>query len=46
MESLVTSHFGETILDALFAEYTRCVAQHLQQEKTKFNVIDLTLKKV
>jgi hypothetical protein len=45
MESLITSHFGQTILDALFEEYTRRVARHLEKEKTKFNVIVLTLKK-
>lgn len=44
MESLVTSHFRETILDTLFME--RRIAQHLEKEKTKFNVIDLTLKKM
>ncbi|KAM0914437.1 hypothetical protein ACQ4PT_011611 [Festuca glaucescens] len=46
MESLVTSHFGETVLDALFEEFTRRVAEHLEKEKTKFNVIVLTLKKI
>jgi hypothetical protein len=46
MESLVTSHFGESILDMLFEEYTRRVANHLKKEKTKFNVIVLTLKKL
>jgi hypothetical protein len=44
MESLVTSHFRETIFDTLFME--RRVAQHLEKEKTKFKVIDLTLKKM
>lgn len=46
MESLVTSHFGEAILDMLFEEYTLRVANHLEKEKTKFNVIVLTLKKL
>jgi hypothetical protein len=30
----------------LFEEYTRRVAGHLEKEKTKFNVIVLTLKKI
>jgi len=46
MESLVASHFGEDILDALFEEYTRRVTGHLEKEKTKFTVVVLALKKI
>ncbi|VAI84723.1 unnamed protein product [Triticum turgidum subsp. durum] len=46
MESLVASHFGEDILDALFEEYTCRVAGHLEKEKTKFTVVVLALKKI
>ncbi|KAL6606951.1 hypothetical protein ACP70R_042604 [Stipagrostis hirtigluma subsp. patula] len=46
MESLVASHFGDTILDALFTEYTHRVAKHLEKEKTKHAVIVLSVKKV
>ncbi|KAK3132076.1 hypothetical protein QOZ80_6AG0515420 [Eleusine coracana subsp. coracana] len=46
MESVVASHFGDTIIDMLFTEYARLVAKHLKKEKTKHAVIVLTMKKV
>jgi len=44
-EPLIASHFGETILDALFKEYAQRVAKHLEKEKTKHAVIVLSMKK-
>ncbi|TVU11857.1 hypothetical protein EJB05_45466 [Eragrostis curvula] len=46
MESLVASHFGDSIIDTLFTEYARRVAKHLKKEKTKHAVIVLSMKKV
>ncbi|KAJ1265546.1 hypothetical protein BS78_08G084000 [Paspalum vaginatum] len=46
LKSLIVCHFGETILDALFAEFTCLVAKHLEKEKTKFAIIAMSLKKV
>lgn len=45
LESLIASHFGKTILDTLFVEYTHRIAKHLEKEKTKFALIILSLKK-
>jgi hypothetical protein len=45
MEPLVASQFGEAILDKLFQEYARRVAQHLENEKTKHAVLVLSIKK-
>uniref|UniRef100_A0A0E0L9V3 Uncharacterized protein n=1 Tax=Oryza punctata TaxID=4537 RepID=A0A0E0L9V3_ORYPU len=46
LESLIASHFGGSILDALFEEFRSLVAQHLKREKTKFAVIVMSLKKI
>ncbi|TVT99276.1 hypothetical protein EJB05_55351 [Eragrostis curvula] len=46
MESLVASHFGDTILDMLFAEYAGRVAKHLTEDKIKHAIIVVSLKKV
>jgi hypothetical protein len=45
MEPLVISQFGERILDKLFKEYTRHVAKHLENEKTKHVVLVLSIEK-
>lgn len=45
MEPLVASQFGEAILDKLFQEYARRVAEHLENEKTKHAVLVLCMKK-
>ncbi len=46
LESLIASHFGGNILDALFQEFRSLVAQHLKREKTKFALIVMSLKKI
>uniref|UniRef100_A0A0E0DZQ7 Jasmonate O-methyltransferase n=1 Tax=Oryza meridionalis TaxID=40149 RepID=A0A0E0DZQ7_9ORYZ len=46
LESLIASHFGESILDVLFQEFRPLVAQHLEREKTKYAVIVMSLKKI
>ncbi|TVT99283.1 hypothetical protein EJB05_55358, partial [Eragrostis curvula] len=45
METLLASHFGESVLDALFNEYACKVAEHLKWHKTKYSVIVLSLEK-
>jgi hypothetical protein len=45
LKSLIVCHFGETILDAWFAEFRCLVAKHLEKEKTKFTIIAMSLKK-
>lgn len=45
LEPLIASHFGEDVLGVLFTEYARCVANHLEREKTKYAFIVLSLKK-
>ncbi|RWV83014.1 hypothetical protein BHE74_00021029 [Ensete ventricosum] len=44
-ESLITRHFGDAILDELFARYAEKVARHLLKEKTKYTVLVIALKK-
>lgn len=46
LESMIASHFGGSILDAIFQEFRSLVAQHLKREKTKFAVIVMSLKKI
>ncbi|CAL5075801.1 unnamed protein product [Urochloa decumbens] len=46
LKSLIICHFGETIVDALFTEFACQVAKHLDEEKTKFAVIAMSLKKI
>ena len=46
MEPLIASHFGENILDLLFADYSYLLAKHLEQEKTKTAFIIMSLKKL
>ncbi|TVT99284.1 hypothetical protein EJB05_55359, partial [Eragrostis curvula] len=45
METLLASHFGESVLDALFNEYACKVTEHLKWHKPKHSVIVLSLKK-
>ncbi|WVZ83840.1 hypothetical protein U9M48_030938 [Paspalum notatum var. saurae] len=45
LKSLVVCHFGETILEPLFKEFTYLVAKHLEKEKTKAAIIAMSLKK-
>ncbi|KAK3128945.1 hypothetical protein QOZ80_6BG0468610 [Eleusine coracana subsp. coracana] len=45
IEPLIASHFGEAILDMLFAEYARRIGEHLEKEKTKHVAILVSLKK-
>ncbi|AQL00847.1 Anthranilate O-methyltransferase 3 [Zea mays] len=45
MESLVASQFGEHILDKLFKEFAHCIAEHLENEKTKHVVLVLSIEK-
>ncbi|RWV84554.1 hypothetical protein GW17_00053721, partial [Ensete ventricosum] len=44
-ESLIAHHFGDAILDELFARYAEKVARHLLKEKTKHTVLVIALKK-
>ncbi|KAL6594290.1 hypothetical protein ACP70R_048483 [Stipagrostis hirtigluma subsp. patula] len=46
LKSLIACHFGETILDALFTEFACLVAKHLEEEKTKYAIIVMSLKKI
>ncbi|TYH62971.1 hypothetical protein ES332_D07G157800v1 [Gossypium tomentosum] len=45
-ESLVASHFGETIIDDLFSRYAQHVGERLSYEKTKqvTTVVSMTMK--
>ncbi|RLM55218.1 anthranilate O-methyltransferase 1-like [Panicum miliaceum] len=45
METIFVSHFGESILDALFKEFAKKVAEYLEREKTKYTVIVLSLQR-
>ncbi|KAF8689732.1 hypothetical protein HU200_041683 [Digitaria exilis] len=45
MKSLIIGHFGETVLDAWFAEFRCLVAKHLEKEKIKSTIIAMSLKK-
>ncbi|KAL6642527.1 hypothetical protein ACP70R_020708 [Stipagrostis hirtigluma subsp. patula] len=45
IEPLITDHFGESILDELFAVFASMVAKHLEIRKAKYPVIVLSLKK-
>lgn len=45
LKYLIVRHFGETILDAWFAEFRCLAAEHLEKEKTKFTIIAMSLKK-
>ncbi|XP_040376577.1 anthranilate O-methyltransferase 1-like [Oryza brachyantha] len=44
LEPLIARHFGERIVDDLFDMYAQNVARHLEQVKTKYPVIVLSLK--
>lgn len=46
LEPLIASHFGETILDLLFADYGCLMSKHLEQEKSKSALITMSLKKL
>lgn len=45
MEPLFMSHFGGSVLDELFKEYACNVAKHLQEQKTMYSVIVLSLQR-
>ncbi|RCV21058.1 hypothetical protein SETIT_4G107000v2 [Setaria italica] len=45
METLFVSHFGESILDALFKEYASKVAEYLERDKAKYSVMVLSLQR-
>ncbi|KAF8723608.1 hypothetical protein HU200_021565 [Digitaria exilis] len=45
METLFVSHFGGSMLDALFNEYARKVAEYLKREKIKYSVIVLSVQR-
>lgn len=46
-ESMLANHFGEEIIDELFAKYAENVGEHLANEKTKHvNIIFSMTKKV
>lgn len=45
MEPLLTSHFGESVLDVLFDKFAYNVTEHLVREKTKYSIIVLSLKR-
>lgn len=42
---LISSHFGEVILDTLFSRYAIYVAEHLNKQKTKYINLIVSLKK-
>uniref|UniRef100_A0A0D9VKB0 Jasmonate O-methyltransferase n=1 Tax=Leersia perrieri TaxID=77586 RepID=A0A0D9VKB0_9ORYZ len=44
LEPLIARHFGRCIVDDLFDMYAQNVARHLEQVKTKYPVIVLSLK--
>ena len=46
LKSLIASHFGEAIVDALFVEFRSLVSKHLEVEKTKYALIATSLKKI
>ncbi|KAL6638877.1 hypothetical protein ACP70R_023513 [Stipagrostis hirtigluma subsp. patula] len=46
LKTLIAGHFGETIVDAVFTEYARLVTKHLEEEKTKYAIIVVSLKKI
>ncbi|KAK8262424.1 hypothetical protein V6Z11_D13G256900 [Gossypium hirsutum] len=46
-ESMIASHFGDTIIDDLFSRFAQHVGEHLSCEKTKYYVtivVSMTLK--
>ncbi|PUZ61630.1 hypothetical protein GQ55_4G291600 [Panicum hallii var. hallii] len=46
METLLVSHFGEFMIEALFKEFASKVAEYLQREdNTKYSIIILSLQK-
>ncbi|OMP06220.1 SAM dependent carboxyl methyltransferase [Corchorus olitorius] len=42
-ESLLASHFGETIIDNLFTRYAHHMAEHLAIERTKFVTVLISM---
>lgn len=45
MEPMLSSHFGEAILDALFSRFATYIRQHLDKQKTKYVNLTIALKK-
>lgn len=45
LSPLLASHFGESLMDELFHEFACIVAQHLEKEKGKYLLIDVSLKR-
>ena len=46
METLLVSHFGEFMIEALFKEFASKVAEYLQREdNTKYSIIILSLQR-
>lgn len=45
LESMITNHFGEAIMDDLFKKYGENVAQHLAKGKTKLVTLAVSMKK-
>lgn len=44
-EPLLTSHFGEAIIDELFKRYRDIVSEHMESEDTKFTNLVISLEK-
>ncbi|KAJ3683014.1 hypothetical protein LUZ60_013241 [Juncus effusus] len=45
LEPMISSHFGESIVEDLFSRFASNVARHLLKEKTKLPLLVLALKK-
>ncbi|KAK5773377.1 hypothetical protein PVK06_049683 [Gossypium arboreum] len=44
-ESMIASHFGETIIDDLYSRFAQHVGEHLSSEKTKYATIVVSMTK-
>ena len=45
LEPMLASHFSDAIMDSLFSRYAMNVAQHLEEQKTKYVNFTVALKK-
>lgn len=43
LESMITNHFGEAIMDDLLKKYGENVAQHIAKEKTKLVTLAVSM---